>query len=521
MLRHLLVAVFVLLGTLNPALADGKFFGTYQVPPVIPDQEALIAFDRATSTQTLVIQTRFAGDGTDFAWVVPIPGGLDPSRPVAPEIFATTRGFFPTLRTLFQPHVARPDPPLFPVLIFASLGLGAILVMKKRLAASIAFLMFALVGVFFLLPALGKARGSSPDAVAILDRQLVGVFETTTVASTDPVAMTAWLADAGFKASPASHKVIAEYVAEGWVFVVSRVRRDLATTVAAGQPGEAHPLGFRFKSTTPVYPMRLTAVENGPISLHLYVFGPGTARAANFSIERSSVVHPVPTTTPPDRHLGFRTSQLRIGHEGVLSAIGAAPHATKIVATLSPAAQAADVRFDFVEPIAMGEQVWMTEHAVQRALNWGSGALATLLLLLCSATVIKPRPLGAVRRSVALATLVSIALGSGVFVITPRLNESAGPVARVRSSYLKQSIEQAAFTAMLEAEKRTPDRKPTAADIRASVRAQVAPQPDDGMPVGAVEIDAPLGYEIVDGPEGVELHFYDVFGSRRVFPFGK
>lgn len=61
----------------------------------IPDQRALIHF--TNGTERLVIETRFTGSGTNFAWIVPLP-----SQPVIEE---ATTGLFPTLQYLFRPQI--------------------------------------------------------------------------------------------------------------------------------------------------------------------------------------------------------------------------------------------------------------------------------------------------------------------------------------------------------------------------------------------------------------------------------
>ncbi|MCZ6785621.1 MAG: DUF2330 domain-containing protein [Planctomycetota bacterium] len=54
-----------------PASGDGKVFSK-AVPVVeIPDQRALIHWE--DGRERLVIETSFRGEGTEFAWVVPLP----------------------------------------------------------------------------------------------------------------------------------------------------------------------------------------------------------------------------------------------------------------------------------------------------------------------------------------------------------------------------------------------------------------------------------------------------------------
>ena len=84
------------------ALADGMVIPTVAYPAkiTIPDQRALICY--SNGTERLVIETRFTGAGTNFAWVVPLPG-----QPVIEE---ATTGLFPTLQYLFRPEIIHDVP---------------------------------------------------------------------------------------------------------------------------------------------------------------------------------------------------------------------------------------------------------------------------------------------------------------------------------------------------------------------------------------------------------------------------
>ena len=122
---------------------------------------------------------------------------------------------------------------------------------------------------------------SSGQTVSILDRKIVGVFETTTIASHDAKALQTWLSENGFAVPTNAEPVIASYVKDGWVFVATKVRRDQPDN----ETSTPHPLSFTFKTDKPVYPMRLTGVDNGSLSVELYVFGPARAKRAHFKVE--------------------------------------------------------------------------------------------------------------------------------------------------------------------------------------------------------------------------------------------
>src|SRR5512137_938443 len=90
------VLFFCLLAIPGRILADGCVIAPTAVAKVqIPDQRALIHF--ANGTETLVIDTSFQGEGTNFAWIIPVPS--------VPQIEAATQGLFPTLQGLFAPKV--------------------------------------------------------------------------------------------------------------------------------------------------------------------------------------------------------------------------------------------------------------------------------------------------------------------------------------------------------------------------------------------------------------------------------
>ena len=344
------------------AWADGMVVPTIAYPAqvTIPDQRALICF--SNNTERLVIETRFTGAGTNFAWVIPFPN--------PPVIEEATTGLFPTLQYIFRPEIVHDVPGYY---------LGILLVLGFacgfwRAARSVwhAFLLAILIlfAALILLPTLaaGKKKSTSSsslsDAVSILDRKLVGIFETTTIASREPKALEHWLHENGFLLPTNSEPVIASYVKEGWVFVAAKVRRDDATP----DTNTPHPLSFTFKTDRPVYPMRLTGLNNPSLTVGLYVFGNARFTAPRFQVEsctRPYIVHP-------------------LLHQWV----GTPATATKLTATyLTATLSAADMR----EDVWLGQLPFLMEQknrafsrhgALTTALNWGTGFFAIGLLII-------------------------------------------------------------------------------------------------------------------------------------------
>ena len=115
----------------------------------------------------------------------------------------------------------------------------------------------------------------SVAGVTVLSRQRAGVFDTTTIQGSRSGAVLEWLVRNGYRTPKGAVPAIRDYVQRGWVFVASKTRRPGADE----QLASLHPLAFIFPTHAPVYPTRLTAMENDSCTMDLYVFGRRKARA--------------------------------------------------------------------------------------------------------------------------------------------------------------------------------------------------------------------------------------------------
>jgi hypothetical protein len=367
----------------HAALADGMVVPTIAFPAqvTIPDQRALICF--SNGTERLVIETRFNGAGTNFAWVVPFP-----SQPVIEE---ATTGLFPTLQYLFRPEIVH-DVPRYYIGILFVLGFAYLFwrasqsVWNAFVAA--AFILLLLFLAALLLPALAAAKrkgmepSSSPQTVSILNRKLVGIFETVTITSRDSRALENWLRDNRFAIAPDAKPVIDSYVKEGWVFVAAKIRRDDAKP----DTSTPHPLSFTFKTDRPVYPMRLTGLNSQSLSVELYVFGPARAETPHLKIKRCTLPN-YPQPPPSDSwswnwwHRSPETPS--IVHPLLRRWANGLPVATKLTGTLSPADMRRDVRLDWAAFQEKKDHLFSFSGAWTTALNWGVGIWAVSLLVAC------------------------------------------------------------------------------------------------------------------------------------------
>jgi hypothetical protein len=205
--------------------------------------------------------------------------------------------------------------------------------------------------------------------VRVLQRQRVGVFDTVTLTAKDPTALTTWLTTNGFATPTNAGPVIADYVKQGWVFVAARVARATNTT----EPTSPHPLSFTFKTREPVYPLRLTGVDNGLCTIDLDVFGPQRAELTGFRVKRCAR----PTYHEVLKWPRIEGGEVRVRHAELARLVNGAPVATKLTVTLAPAHMKRDAHLRWVPYRLQGAVLYRSQAAVTLAAN-----VASFLLLL-------------------------------------------------------------------------------------------------------------------------------------------
>jgi hypothetical protein len=194
----------------------------------------------AISMQQTVLwdQIRYSGDPSEFAWVLPVRAGA--------RIELSRDEWFAALDASTQPVVTY------------SYGGGA--------GCSLAGCSSA---------ANSGAAGSA--SVQVLAQQVVGPYETVTLRSTDPSALTNWLASHAFAVPASIQPLIDQYVAEGFDFIALRLRP---------QCGEQsmQPVRVVAPGADPTLPLRMVAAGVGArVGVILYVLGQGRWRPQNFA----------------------------------------------------------------------------------------------------------------------------------------------------------------------------------------------------------------------------------------------
>jgi hypothetical protein len=505
--------LIVLLWLLLPAvaLADGIVFRPIAVAAevTIPDQRALIHF--TNGTERLVIETRFTGEGTNFAWVVPLP-----SKPVIEE---ATTGLFPTLQYLFQPQIVHNVTEYYlGILIFAAFVVLLTIAIRIGINLIEFFVILFLFLVFasLLLPmtaGLSKA-GSSASAgeeVSVLDRRIVGIFETATIASHDARALQAWLTENGFAVPTNSEPVIASYVKDGWVFVAAKLDRDNPTN-ATSTP---HPLSFTFKAEKPVYPMRLTATASDSLKVDLYVFGPARANATHFNVERC--------TTPNYPALANAWSlrmpkTLNIVHPLLRQWTYGSPVVTKLTATLSSADMREDVEIKW-GPFTEKKNILFSRAGAQTiAWNWASAIFVVTVLCAWIFSLIRKRALN-LRKLASVLAIGSLAIAWLIYLSLPKtevrllrrplsdayrklsfMQSTLGDPSHSRSAEARELLDEASRDALIE---------PPQSGQRN--------QWENVLLGGLIHFeDSPSNFTLRDTTNGLEFVMHDVQGAEYV-----
>jgi hypothetical protein len=210
--------------------------------------------------------------------------------------------------------------------------------------------------------------------VDVRQREIVGAFDTVTLAAHDPHALVEWLRGHGYAVPAGIEPVAAQYVSEGWVFNAMRLRR-------AGDRAEAvriQPLSFTFDAAAPVYPMRLTGVVEKPVRVEMYVAAQSRAEADGFEVARCARVD------DDWRHESDRGNVV-FGDTAATRLLPGGSVLTRLERTFEPEAMKADVPIRFREYETLQPTVFSERAARAMALNVGAMLAIGALVGLASA----------------------------------------------------------------------------------------------------------------------------------------
>jgi MYXO-CTERM domain-containing protein len=220
------------------SLACGGFFCNNTSPVEQAGEQIAFILD-PSGTVTVHVRVAYSGPSESFAWVVPVPA--------VPELGVSSNGLFDALSAATAPtHVIE----------YEAGECGGYYAYDVDYSAS---------------GGGPSSYGYSDTGVVVLDSTQVGPYQTVTLASSSPEALTNWLIESGYDVPPAVGPAIAPYVADGMYLLALKLTKD-------SDVGDIAPIVMSYPGTTASIPIQLTSVAASPdMPLEVYVFGQSRA----------------------------------------------------------------------------------------------------------------------------------------------------------------------------------------------------------------------------------------------------
>lgn len=237
-----------------PVLDDEAF--------AVNQQSEQIIFEVEEGFVTAHVLIRYAGSPEQFAWIVPVPAQADPSTL---ELSLSAAGAFSILEQQTGPVVTVVARDVCPESEYyceyhASPVCGTPDQPDGYVDAGAP------------PPFADGGLGSTPP-VTVIDRQVIGSYETVVFSSDSATAAVAWLNQEGFIVNDTMAPFMQPYADTGHWFVASKL-------VPGADVSEIRPLRMRFRSDKPVIPLKLTAVATEPhLTVTAYIYGDSPFRA--------------------------------------------------------------------------------------------------------------------------------------------------------------------------------------------------------------------------------------------------
>jgi Uncharacterized protein conserved in bacteria (DUF2330) len=230
----------------------------------VNQQSEQIIFEVEDGFVTAHVLIRYAGDPSQFAWIVPVPAApdLDLSesamfgmldRATAPTVAVGTRSLCPDpdFRCAYHPMPECADP-MHAVSSSASAGPGP---------GS---------GGGFGGGGGASGMGQIPGGVEVIATQQIGSYDTVVFAAGDAQAAVNWLQTEGFIVNDTMTPYMQPYLDDNMLFVAAKL-------IPGAGADEIKPLKMRYAAAAPMIPLQLTAVAAEPnLTVTTYIFSDQT-----------------------------------------------------------------------------------------------------------------------------------------------------------------------------------------------------------------------------------------------------
>lgn len=225
-----ILVLFLMLMPCSIVYADGGFFPV-EVEQMgnsaeSPNQRAIIIHNG--TMETMILQVKFSGNASDFAWVVPVA-----SLPKENSIQLESDSIFTELHDMTQPKVYR----------YNSAKLGG--------------------GGGRLWDNSEPIEDVNSARVQVWQNASVGPYEVNIISGNSSQALKEWLNVHGYNYAHASDDILDFYIQKQWYFMATKVivedqPADENSTYQAGLPA----LKVSFSAEKPVFPLRISEISS-------------------------------------------------------------------------------------------------------------------------------------------------------------------------------------------------------------------------------------------------------------------
>ena len=233
------LVVILVLSNAERAQACGGFF--CQNSPVDQNAERIIFTQNHDGTISAYIQIQYTGSAPDFSWVLPLPAAISAEDIEVPD---DAMAAFNELEVATNPVFIPPPMPEC-----------AMIVMEEAVPSAV------------------EGGGD----VTVFASGTVGPYGFDVVGSDDPLAMITWLRDNQYRVTPEMEPLIDVYVQEKFVFLAMRLLPDQ-------EAADVQPIKVTYPSSSPMIPLRLTAVAANPdMRVLAWIFSDRQAVPTNYA----------------------------------------------------------------------------------------------------------------------------------------------------------------------------------------------------------------------------------------------
>ena len=237
--------------------------GSTQQPTVVTDHRMVVAL--SGDTTTLWDQIQYSGDPADFAWILPVHGGV--------AVGVGNGAFIDSLDQQTTPVIHSPQVICqYPPGSFAGGGFGGNGGSGCGCGGS--------SDEGGSSPENGGPGGGSPDGgtegVNVISQETVGPYDVAEIHGTDTTSIIDWLTAHGYEIPGTISPILDQYVSEGFDFVA--VRLSPGKGVQAMQP-----IRVSWKGKDVSLPLRMVAAGVGDrVGIKLFLIGDGRWTSSNF-----------------------------------------------------------------------------------------------------------------------------------------------------------------------------------------------------------------------------------------------